>query len=417
MSLLRCRTPDEVTAPAGAAIDAQALAAARLIVDDVAQRGAAAVREHSARLDHHDPDAPLLLRRQALAEAFGNLPTADRELLVRTRDRIHAFATAQRRSLAEFDLPLPGGRACQRLSPVARAGCYAPGGRAVLPSSLLMTAVTARAAGCAEVYAACPRPAAIVLAAAHVAGVDGLLLAGGAQAIAALAFGIDDLPACDVVVGPGNRFVTAAKQLVQGRVGVDLPAGPSELCVVADDSCDPGDVAADLLAQAEHDELARPWLLTCAPAVIDRVDAELQRQLACLPTAATARAALAGGGAVLCRNPDQLVAVADRLAPEHLQLAVQHPMELAPRFANYGALFFGTAGAEVLGDYGAGPNHVLPTAGAARFSGGLSVFHFLRIRTWLQLDGGAASLAVDAARLAELEGLPGHAAAARRRVR
>jgi len=409
--------PSEVRAAAGSPLDPRTLAVAQQIVDDVATRGAAAVREHAARLDGLPQNAPLLLPPAVLARAFAGLPTADRELLQRTAARIAVFARAQRASLTEFDLPVPGGRACQRLAPLQRAGCYAPGGRAVLPSSLLMTAVTARTAGCAQVYAACPRPAAIVLGAAHVAGVDGLLVAGGAQAIAALAFGIDGQPACDIVVGPGNRFVTAAKQLVQGRVAVDLPAGPSELCVVADGSCDPGDVAADLLAQAEHDDHARPWLLSEEAAVLDAVDAELRAQLDRLPTRATARIALRGGGAVLCRDAQELLAVCDRLAPEHLQLAVRDPAALAHRLGHYGALFFGRAGAEVLGDYGAGPNHVLPTGGAARFSGGLSVFHFLRVRTWLELGDGAGPLAADAAHLAELEGLPGHAAAARRRVR
>lgn len=405
----------EVRAAAGAPLDEQTLQIAQRILDDVASRGAAAVREHAAHLDGLPQDAPLLLPPRTLAEAFTAMPRADGELLRRVAARIGTFARAQRDSLREFDLPLPGGRACQRLAPLHRAGCYAPGGRTALPSSLLMTAVTARAAGCAEVFAACPRPTPMVLGAAHVAGVDGLLVAGGAQAIAALAFGIDDLPACDIVVGPGNRFVTAAKQLVQGRVAVDLPAGPSELCVVADRSCHPGDVAADLLAQAEHDELARPWLLSNDASVLDAVETELRCQLETLPTAATARAALRGGGAVWCRDADELVRVCDRLAPEHLQLAVRNPTGLAPRFSHYGALFFGSIGAEVLGDYGAGPNHVLPTGGAARYSGGLSVLHFLRVRTWLDLGPGARELAADAARMAELEGLPGHAAAARRR--
>ncbi len=417
MSLLPRRTPAAVRSSAGAPPDPEALAVAGRILADVEARGEAAVRLHAERLDGLLPGAPLCLGPAELATAHAALPAADAELLQRTAARIRTFAEAQRASLGEFDLELPGGRASQRLAPVQRAGCYAPGGRAVLPSSLLMTAVTARAAGCPFVVAACPRPAPIVLGAAHVAGVDALLLAGGAQAIGALVFGIADLPACDLVVGPGNRFVAAAKQLVQGRVAIDLPAGPSELCVVADASCDPGHVAADLLAQAEHDERARPWLLTTSRAVQDAVDHELAIRLPRLTTAATAAAALQGGGSVLCADADELVAVVDRLAPEHLQLAVAEPQALAGRFAHYGALFTGRAGAEVLGDYGAGPNHVLPTGGAARFSGGLSVLHFLRVRTWLHLDGDVAALARDAEALARHEGLPGHAAAAAARAR
>ncbi|MCK5944716.1 MAG: histidinol dehydrogenase, partial [Planctomycetes bacterium] len=314
------------------------------------------------------------------------------------------------------ELPIPGGLAAQRIAPVQRAGCYAPGGLATLPSSLLMTAVTARAAGVERVVAASPRPGPIVLAAAHVAGVDELLACGGAQAIGALAFGDERRAGCDVVVGPGNRFVTAAKQLVQGRVGIDLPAGPSELCVFADRSGDAAMVAADLLAQAEHDPTARPWLVTTDDELLDEVERQLALQLVDLPTADVARQALAGGGAVLCADLATALDVCDRLAPEHLQLSCARDAELAPRFQHYGALFFGRSGGEVLGDYGAGPNHVLPTAGAARFTGGLSVFSFLRVRTWLQVDGDATPLLRDAARLAECEGLPGHRQAALRRL-
>lgn len=408
--------PEEVHGCAGEALDAATLAIAKDIVDDVERRGTAAARAHGERLGDLLPDAPLWLDRAALAAAHAALPVAQQQLLERVAQRIAAFAAAQRASLREFDLPVPGGVASQRIAPVLAAGCYAPGGRAVLPSSLLMTAVTAKVAGVARVTAASPRPAPIVLGAAHVAGCDGLLALGGAQAIAALAFGLDGLPPHDVVVGPGNRFVTAAKQLVQGRVGVDLPAGPSELCVLADGSAEPELVAADLLAQAEHDPSARPWLVSTAAALLDAVERELTRQLLLLPTAATARAALAGGGAVLCPDLATAVAVCDRLAPEHLQLAVGDPTALLGQLQHYGALFCGRHGAEVLGDYGAGPNHVLPTGGAARYSGGLSVFRFLRVRTVLRLEAGDPELLADAVALAELEGLPGHAAAARLRL-
>lgn len=414
--LWRHLRPDEVPAAAGEPLDAATLATARAIVDDVALRGTAAAREHGERFGELVPGAPLWLGRDALAAAYAGLPRADRDLLQRLANRIRTFASAQRSSLCEFDLPVPGGRACQRIAPIERAGCYAPGGRAVLPSSLLMTAVTARTAGVPFVAAASPRPSPLVLAAAHVAACDGLLALGGAQAIAALAFGIDEVPAQHLVVGPGNRFVTAAKQLVQGRVGVDLPAGPSELCILADGDADPALLAADLLAQAEHDPTARPWLVTTDRALVDRVETELRAQLEALPTAATAREALRGGGAVVCADLDAAIAICDRLAPEHLQLALAQGPALAHRFRHYGALFCGHSGAEVLGDYGAGPNHVLPTGGAARFSGGLSVFTFLRIRTWLQLDGDATPLLTDAAALAHHEGLPGHAAAALRRL-
>ena len=308
------------------------------------------------------------------------------------------------------------GVAAQRVAPVERAGCYAPGSVASLPSSLLMSAVTARAAGVPQVVAASPRPTDIVLAAAHVARCDLLLACGGAQAIGALAFGSRDRAPCDVVVGPGNRFVTAAKQQVQGQVGVDLPAGPSELCVVADATADAQDVAADLLAQAEHDVLARPWLITTAPELAQRVDAALRGQLAALPSAEVAAAALRNGGSVCCASDDEVVTVVDRLAPEHLQLCLADPEGARRRLRHHGAAFLGERSAEVFGDYGVGPNHVLPTGGAARYSGGLSVFDFLRIRTWLRLDR-PERVADDVEALARQERLTAHARAAAARVR
>jgi phosphoribosyl-ATP pyrophosphohydrolase/phosphoribosyl-AMP cyclohydrolase/histidinol dehydrogenase len=285
-----------------------------------------------------------------------------------------------------------------------------------LPSSVLMGAVTARVAGVREVLVASPRPAPVTLAAAAIAGADALLAAGGAQAIAALAFGAGEaVPACDAVVGPGNVWVTAAKQLIAGGVAIDMLAGPSELVVLADDSADPRWIAADLLAQAEHDEHAVPVLVTLSPQLIDDVERELDRQLEGLPTAATARAALLGQGrAVLASSLDEAIAACDALAPEHLQLMLRDTAAVAPRLSHYGALFIGAASAEVLGDYGAGPNHVLPTGGTARSTGGLSVFTFLRVRTWLELERGPElrALAADAAALARLEGLQAHARAA-----
>jgi phosphoribosyl-ATP pyrophosphohydrolase/phosphoribosyl-AMP cyclohydrolase/histidinol dehydrogenase len=271
-------------------------------------------------------------------------------------------------------------------------------------------------AGVERVWVASPKPAPVTLAAAAVAGADGLLAVGGAQAIAALAFGADPVPACDVVVGPGNRWVTAAKQLVAGSVAIDMLAGPSELVVLADRSADPAVVAADLLAQAEHDPDALPVLVTLDAALAGAVDAELERQLATLPTAATARAAVAHGVAVVAGDLAAACAVCDRLAPEHLQVMLADPGPAVARLRHYGALFIGSGSAEVLGDYGAGPNHVLPTGGTARHTGGLSVFTFLRVRTWLRMDAPAA-LAADAAALARLEGLEAHARAAERRAR
>ncbi len=417
--MLRRVGPDDVTAARVLPVDADTLAAAAQIVDDVRDRGEPALRHHAVRLgDLPSDDTPMWLDRDAMAAAARALPPADLALLERTAGRIRAFADAQRAALAPIDVAVPGGRAGHTIAPVERAGCYAPGGRFPLPSSVLMTAVTARAAGVDTVVVASPRPTPVTLAAASVAGADAVLAVGGAQAIAALAHGAGPVPAVDVIVGPGNRWVTAAKQLVSGFVRIDMLAGPSELVVLADDTADADTIAADLLAQAEHDPDARPILVTAHPAVADAVDAALARQLAVLPTAATAGAAVRDHGrCVLCASHAEALATCDALAPEHLEVHTASATDDAARLRHYGGLFVGHASAEVMGDYGVGPNHVLPTGATARSTGGLSVFDFLRIRTWLKLDGGADTRAAaeDAARLARLEGLEGHARSAERR--
>ena len=419
MSSLRRLTAGGLPDPRRDAVDADTLSAAGAIVADVRRDGAAAVRRHAERLGDLGAGAPMIIERAALDAARDALPTSDRELLQRTAGRVRTFAAAQRAALTEVDVPVPGGRAGHSVAPVERAGCYAPGGRYPLPSSVLMTVVTARAAGVDCVWVASPRPHAITLAAASIAGADALLAVGGAQAIAALAFGAGDVPAVDVIVGPGSRWVTAAKQIVSGRVGIDMLAGPSELVVLADDGADAATVAADLLAQAEHDVDALPILVTTSAELATRVDVELEAQLAVLPTAAVAREAVARGYTVICADLDEATDVCDRIAPEHLELLVREPRRVAGRVRHYGGLFVGAGAAEVLGDYGAGPNHVLPTGSTARFTGGLSVLNFLRVRTWLEIEDPIASqpLCDDAMQLARLEGLEGHARSAARRRR
>ncbi|MFO0723018.1 MAG: histidinol dehydrogenase [Myxococcota bacterium] len=401
------------------AVSAETLTQAARIVEDVAARGEPALREHAVRLGDLGPTDPLVIERPALERALAAEPREVWDLLERVAQRISAFAMAQKNALGPVDHAIPGGVASHRVRPVDRAGCYAPGGRFPLPSSVLMTAVTARAAGVKTVWVASPRPAPVTLAAAAVAGADALLAAGGAQAIAALAYGAGPVPAMDVVVGPGNRWVTAAKQLVFGRVGIDMLAGPSELVVLADASANPAVIAADLLAQAEHDPDALPILIALHPSLLDGVESELGLQLRDLPTAETARAALLGGRAVVASSVDKAIELANALAPEHLEIEVQHNHSIAPELRHYGALFYGPAAAEVLGDYGAGPNHVLPTGGTARATAGLSVYTFLRAQTQLMIEDpeSARQLAEDAVALARLEGLEAHARAAERRLK
>jgi histidinol dehydrogenase len=416
--LLRRRTVAELARRRGVAVDPEALAVAASIVAPVRERGEAALREYAERFGDVLPGAPLYHDRAELARALAGLSADDRTRLERVAGRIQAFAEAQRRALCPVSVPFPGGVAEHHIAPVERAGCYAPGGRYPLPSSVLMTAVTARVAGVREIWVASPKPQALTLVAAAIAGADGVLAAGGAQAIAALAYGAGPIAPCDVIVGPGSRYVAAAKQLVAGSVAIDILAGPSELTVFADDSADPATVAADLLAQAEHDPDAVPVLVTLDPTLVERAEEELGRQLSDLPTADIAGAALANGGFIVVASLDEGIAACDAIAPEHLQLDLRDAEAVAPRLTHYGALFVGPGSAEVLGDYGAGPNHVLPTGGTARFSAGLSVYTFLRVRTWLHIDdcGVARPLVEDAVWLARAEGLEAHARAAERRL-
>jgi len=415
---MRRLTAEDIERRERTAVDPQTLVAAAEIVDTVRVEGESAVRFFGERFGDVSEEGALVIERPGLEDSLESLPAADRDLLERTAERIGVFASAQRRSLSEVTLEIDGGRAGQFIAPVGRAGCYAPGGRYPLPSSVLMTAVTAKVAGVESVVVASPRPALVTLAAAAVAGADAVLAVGGAHAVAAMAYGFEGFQPCDVVVGPGNRWVTAAKQLVSSSVGIDLLAGPSELVVLADETADAVTVAADLLAQAEHDPEALPVLVTTSEALAEAVEVELDRQLVDLPTRRVAGVALENGSIVIVPHIDASVQVCDRLAPEHLQIMTREPEKLAAMVDHWGGLFIGGDSAEVLGDYGSGPNHTLPTGAVARYRGGLSVFDFLRIRTWLEIDdpGAARQLTEDAVALARLEGLEAHARAAELRL-
>jgi phosphoribosyl-ATP pyrophosphohydrolase/phosphoribosyl-AMP cyclohydrolase/histidinol dehydrogenase len=295
-----------------------------------------------------------------------------------------------------------------------------------------MTAVTARAAGCPTVVLASPKPAPITLAAAYVAGADVFLRVGGAQAIATMAFGLElpepesgtlekprVVPSCDVICGPGNMWVTAAKSIVSGKCGIDMLAGPSEVLVICDETANAAIVAADLIAQAEHDIVARAILLSTDAQLIEDIDAEVDKQVHALPepNRGTALAALKQSFAVHCQDVEECIRISDDIAPEHLEVQTRNSNEDAFKCTNYGGLFIGVGAAEVLGDYGAGPNHTLPTGGTGRYTGGLSVFDFLRIRTWMRVDDTKQSQVMvdDAITMARLEGLEGHARAAEQR--
>jgi len=411
---LRRVEPSEIDRVVRPPVDPETLRLAQEIVDSVRTGGETCLREYAERFGERHPGDPLVLGPEEMFSARDALDPTGRNALEHAADRIRTFANAQRGAISEVRVPVPGGEAGHTIEPVASAGCYAPGGRYPLPSSALMTAVTARAAGCERVVVASPGAHPVTLAAAAIAGADEFLAVGGAHAVAALAYGFDGFERCDVVAGPGNSWVTAAKLCVSGVVGIDMLAGPSELLVLADETPDPALVAADLLAQAEHDREAVPMLVTTCATLPARVDAELGVQLAALPTRAVAAEALRNGFVCVEPDLDRCIAIVNRVAPEHLEIMTVDAGPVAARIRNAGALFIGAGAGEVLGDYGTGPNHTLPTGGTARFRAGLSVLDFLRTRTWLRIDDppAAADLLDQARTLARMEGLAGHAASA-----
>jgi histidinol dehydrogenase len=398
--------------------DQETLAGAKAILDDVRSRGQDAVQFHAERLGDLPSGGKIFYTREDLSAALASIPKEDSELLHRVAGRIRAFAEAQRAALSPVSVSIPGGRAGHDILPVDSAGCYAPAGRFPLPSTVLMTVIPARVAGVKTIWVATPKPPVIMLAAAAVAGADGLLAVGGAQAIGALAYGTEKNTPCDVIVGPGSRWVTAAKQLIAGEIAIDMLAGPSELVVLADKDANPSTIAADLLAQAEHDPDAAPILVTDSETLYDAVNSELERQMATLPTIETAAAAVDHGFAVLVDSMEEGIAVCNLLAGEHLEVMTRNPQDLVSKLKHCGGMFVGEGAAEVVGDYGAGPNHTLPTGGTARSRAGLSVYTFLRARTWIDIadPSAAKELYEDSVRMARLEGLEGHARAAEKRI-
>jgi len=416
---LRRVEPSEAGRVRRGALDPGALRDAAEIVAAVRDRGEQAVREYAARFGERAADEPLLLGRAEMMKALDGVGSDVRALLERVAGRIESFARAQRGAILDLDVTVPGGRAGHTAVPVQSAGCYAPAGRYPLPSSVLMTAVTARVAGCERVVVASPSTDPIMLAAAAIAGADEYLAVGGAHAIAAMAHGYKGFCPCDVIVGPGNKWVTAAKSLVSDVVGIDMLAGPSELLIIADETADERVVAADLLAQAEHDDDAVPMLLTTSAGIVGRVERALAEQLGELSTSATARKALKNGFACVVRDLDEACEVSDKVAAEHVEIHVRDAQSIAARLKNAGGVFVGPMSAEVFGDYGLGPNHTLPTGGSARYRAGLSVMHFLRLRTWLRVDEGPEShqMISDTADLAEYEGLLAHKRSAQIRIK
>ena len=384
------------------------------ILTSVRDDGDTAVRSYTKRFDHFTPN-PIAVPEQDLEQAWKDLPSDLRDALDLAFRRIHEFHQRQRPS--DIAIQGPHGEALgRRWRPVQRAGIYVPGGRAAYPSTVLMNAVPARVAGVEELVMCSPAGAdgtvnPVVLGAAHLAGIRSVMRIGGAQAIAAMAYGTESVPKVDVISGPGNLYVTLAKQAVYGRVGIDSLAGPSEVLVIADHSADPTLVAADLLAQAEHDPLAAAVLITTDRSLAERVASAVSRQLEGHPRREICEASLKDWGLiVICEDLETCAQLSDGFAPEHLELLVERPEPLAERIRNAGAIFLGAWSPEAVGDYLAGPNHTLPTCGAARFSGALSVETFMRHTSMINFNRAALEATGSAVcQLAGSEGLHSHA--------
>ena len=410
------------SAEADAAIEERVAA----ILADVQQRGDAAVLDYTQRFDGLTAASvqALELTQAELKAAFDGLPAAQRTALQAAAARVRSYHEAQKKASGESwsyrdeDGTLLG----QKVTPLDRVGIYVPGGKAAYPSSVLMNAIPAQVAGVGEIIMVVPTPRGeknpLVLAAAYVAGVSRAFTIGGAQAVAALAYGTATVPAVDKITGPGNAYVAAAKRRVFGTVGIDMIAGPSEILVLADGSTPADWVAMDLFSQAEHDELAQSILLSPDAAYIDAVQAAIDRLLPAMPRAAIIAKSLTDRGALIhTRSMEEACALSNRIAPEHLEVSSHEPGRWEPLLKHAGAIFLGAYTSESLGDYCAGPNHVLPTSGTARFSSPLGVYDFQKRSSLIEVsEAGAQVLGPVAAELAYGEGLQAHARAAEFRL-
>ena len=414
------------------------------ILADVKQRGDVAVLEYTARFDGLAAGsmAALELTQADFKAAFDGLPTAQRDALQAATRRVRSYHEAQKKASGESwsYRDEHGSLLGQKVTPLDRVGIYVPGGKAAYPSSLIMNAVPAHVAGVHEIILVVPTPVRgsvatggrgaaataergerndLVLAAAHVAGITRAFTIGGAQAVAALAYGTATVPKVDKITGPGNAYVASAKKRVFGQVGIDMIAGPSEILVLADGSTPPDWVAMDLFSQAEHDELAQSILLCPDAGYIHQVQAAMDRLLPGMPRRDVIRASLEGRGAlILTRDMDEACAISNRIAPEHLEVSSRDPHRWEPLLRHAGAIFLGAYTSESLGDYCAGPNHVLPTSGTARFSSPLGVYDFQKRSSLIEVsEAGAQVLGPIAATLAYGEGLQAHARAAEMRLK
>ena len=393
------------------------------ILADVKARGDAAVVEYTHRFDRLDVQsmAELELKPEDLQNALDGLPTLQREALEEAARRVRSYHERQPLQSWHYE-EADGTLLGQKVTPLDRVGLYVPGGKASYPSSVLMNAIPAKVAGVRELIMVVPTPGGernpLVLAAAALAGVDRVFCIGGAQAVGALAYGTQTVPQVDKIVGPGNAYVAAAKRRVFGVVGIDMVAGPSEILIICDGKTDPDWIAMDLFSQAEHDELAQSILLCPDAAYIERVVESIEKLLPTMPRREVIRASLEHRGALIqVRDLDEACAIANRIAPEHLELSMADAEDWVDKIQHAGAIFIGPYTSESLGDYCAGPNHVLPTSGSARFSSPLGVYDFQKRSSLIRVSKAASkTLGRIASTLAQGEGLPAHARSAAYRV-
>ena len=406
-----------------ASVDPEITRRAEAIVDDVRERGDAAVLEYTARFDRMAVEklSDLIITAEEMRQALETLPDEQRTALEEAARRIRVFHEYElEKSFSICDEY--GNRLGQRVTPVDSVGLYVPGGLAAYPSSVLMNAMPARVAGVKRIEMVVPTPGGqknqLVLAAASLAGVSRAFTIGGAQAVAALAYGTETIEAVDKIVGPGNAYVAAAKRKVFGRVGIDMIAGPSEILVICDGKTNPDWIAMDLFSQAEHDVLAQAVLLTPDAAFADAVEASMDRQIEEMPRKDIIRKSLANRGAIIVtRDLEEACRIADTIAPEHLEMSTDEPEKWAELIHHAGAIFLGRFSSEALGDYCAGPNHVLPTSRTARFSSPLGVYDFQKRTSMIHVQqSGVTPLAHIAECLAKGESLFAHAASAHYRI-
>jgi histidinol dehydrogenase len=382
----------------------------RQILQGVKNDGDGAIKKYSQMFDGVDIEKFEMTEKQ-IAAAYNKVNKKTIDALKHAAKNIETFAKKQLECFKEFEIEIDGAIVGQRIIPIEKVGCYVPGGNYPLPSTALMCVIPAKVAGVSEVVVCSPKMRSVTIVAADIAGADRIFNVGGVQAIGAMAYGTETVPKVDKIVGPGSKYVVAAKNEVYGEVGLDFIAGPSEVLIIADESGKADFIAADLLAQAEHDSNAKPFLLTTSKKLAEKVMKQIEKQLIPLETREIAEHALENGKIIIVKDLDEAIEISNKRAPEHLEIQVKQPDEIVKKLTNYGSLFIGKYAAEVFGDYCSGTNHTLPTNGSAKYTSGLSVRDFVKLQTHQKIKD-PSKLIDTAAEIADVEGLMAHKRAA-----